>query len=184
MCLSAINRAGECVVGGSLREGAVRHFYFQLAVIAIVISLAATSSSAFDGNRKGFLLGYGAGVGVSDVGGDRHTGLHTNLKIGAGISERLLLYYSGNFGIYGDLWFSPTAAVSYYPFSGASFLYFTGGLGASSASGWDEAYAGYNFHVVVGVGVHLSRHWNYELSVLSADSLPTVATLTLNVLGF
>jgi hypothetical protein len=154
--------------------------------MAIVISLAATSSSAFDGNRKGFLLGWGAGVGVLGITGDQDTGANFNLKIGWGISDRLLLYYSGYSGLYeGSIFFAPTAALSYHPFSRAPNLYFTGGFGMSDLGGWEER-TEYSNVFLAGAGIEVFRHWSFELSVFNPVSPQgyTIVALTFNVLGY
>ena len=68
--------------------------------------LVPTLSHAFDNHRKGFILGFGAGPAVTSftqtlsegflsVTSDRENkiGLATNFRIGAGISEQVLVYY-------------------------------------------------------------------------------------------
>ncbi|MBP2681376.1 MAG: hypothetical protein H6Q78_1239, partial [Candidatus Krumholzibacteriota bacterium] len=73
----------------------------------VAVTLFATSVHAFDGNRKGFILGgglgpgwtsYAQGYGDSFDGEDtsaRETkfGLATDFKIGGGINEKIMVYY-------------------------------------------------------------------------------------------
>jgi hypothetical protein len=142
------------------------------------------SAAAFDGNRKGFVLGYGMGVGV--LASENLWGLHTNLKIGGGVTDRLLIYYSGHSSIFsGGVILEPTAAVSYYPFSGFQALFVTGGLGATVVGSVMGTSAG--SHILAGAGLEISRHWNVELSIINIFSDPdwTVhGALTINVIGF
>jgi hypothetical protein len=76
-------------------------------ILAAVLLLAPATADAFDGNRKGFLLGFGVGGGalsltrdlkladLPDRTFDRKTSfaISTNLKVGWGITDRLLVYY-------------------------------------------------------------------------------------------
>ena len=94
-----------------------------LGILAAVLLLAPATADAFDGNRKGFLLGFGVGSGMAsytqDVsltfplpfrldetllfpeqdipdrtyGRDTKTVISTNLKLGWGLTEQLLVYY-------------------------------------------------------------------------------------------
>jgi hypothetical protein len=79
-------------------------------VLTAVLLLAPVTADAFDGNRKGFLLGFGAGVGVAsytqnlkinlpDIPPDRTSSrqtpfaISTNFKLGWGLTDQLLVYY-------------------------------------------------------------------------------------------
>lgn len=79
-----------------------------LLIAAIV--LAATSASALDGTRKGFILGFSIGPGVTSWSQEisaaygslsaavkseteNSFGVATDFKIGGGITEQFLLYY-------------------------------------------------------------------------------------------
>ena len=78
-----------------------------ILALALILVLAATSL-AFDGNRKGFILGAGLGLGyTSHKNSLEHetqgvtsferltsTGLATDFRIGYGFSEGFLLYYT------------------------------------------------------------------------------------------
>jgi hypothetical protein len=159
---------------------------FCLIAVLSWFVLASTfrGATAFDGNRKGFLLGYGLGAGV--LASENLWGLHSNLKIGGGVTDRLLIYYSGHSAIFeSGVLLEPTAAVSYYPFSGMQALFVTGGVGATIVGSVMGTSAG--GHILAGAGFELSRHWNVELSVINIFSDPdwTVhAALTINIIGF
>lgn len=71
--------------------------------IILLLMALTTSIFAFDGNRKGFVLGFGAGYQNSNENltydfwptVDVNTnGLYTHFKIGYGFNENFILYYS------------------------------------------------------------------------------------------
>ncbi len=87
-----------------------------LLVAAIVV--AATSASALDGTRKGFILGFGIGpsatswsmemsasLGPLSASVESETesnfGIGTDFKIGGGITEKFLLYYENRVSWFG-----------------------------------------------------------------------------------
>ena len=88
----------------------MRHRGLIGCILIAVIMISATSASALDGTRKGFILGFGIGPGVTsweqEISGsflgisvsrksDKESsfGLTTDFKIGGGITEQFLLYY-------------------------------------------------------------------------------------------
>lgn len=72
-----------------------------LLVLFVVISLSH-SAFALDGNRKGFIIGIGAGASYVDMDfespytSESKIGLATSLKIGGGITDQFALYYVRN----------------------------------------------------------------------------------------
>jgi len=79
-------------------------------ILAAVLLLVPVTADAFDGNRKGFLLGFGAGAGVAsysqnlkitlpDIPPDRTSSqktsfaIATNFKLGWGLTDKFLVYY-------------------------------------------------------------------------------------------
>lgn len=87
--------------------------------IVFFLILGSSAAKAFDGKRKGFVLGGSLGLGLdsftqtidrgrSQIIGDRETkdALHTGFLIGVGFSEQMLLYYS-----YRMAWFGITNAL-------------------------------------------------------------------------
>jgi hypothetical protein len=80
-----------------------------VSAFAVALVLMASDASALDGNRKGFVIGFGVGPAATtfrqgiDVLGRSHTsdteqkiGIATDFKIGVGASDRLLLYYTAH----------------------------------------------------------------------------------------
>ncbi|MFZ1946098.1 MAG: hypothetical protein WAW06_00960 [bacterium] len=78
------------------------------AIVALALILVVTATSfAFDGNRKGFVIGFGAGLGYTSHKNSvehltegttsferlTHTGAATDIRVGYGFSEGVILYY-------------------------------------------------------------------------------------------
>jgi opacity protein-like surface antigen len=81
-----------------------------MAVATIVATLALASASDLFAQRKGFIIGFGIGPGVTSAtqGGSKWSGwgLATDLKIGAQVSKSIQVYYLGRTN-----WFTPTDLV-------------------------------------------------------------------------
>lgn len=177
----------------------------QLIAAAVGTMLLASSyqgASAWDGKRKGFLLGYGAGIGWADYERNRHgtqRGVNTNLKIGWGVNDKTLIYYSGHSFLTTEgggggvtLLVQPTATVSYYFSSDSPAPYATAGIGFGGDINVDGFRPG--FHAIVGLGYEAFRHWSLEFNVNTyfTESLDNnfeegwlmSYLLSVNVLGF
>jgi hypothetical protein len=88
---------------------------YCLMWIAMTVLFLSNAAHAWDGNRKGFILGIGVGGGQTDIG-DGEFGLLSNFKIGYAPSDRLLLYWHAT-GVYfedplGDLWADGMGGIS------------------------------------------------------------------------
>lgn len=155
---------------------------------AVLIAAAATPALGFDGSKKGFILGFGLGMGVTsfkqtasvygydDLESARETkgGLATDFRIGAGLSEQVMIYYTSRVSwfsienIYGN---SVTiangiglACVSYYLQPANRGAYLLGILGIAS---WNAPFeedsdglTGLGFGG--GVGYEFAPHWSVE----------------------
>lgn len=152
-------------------------------LFALAALSAARSAEAFDGTRKGFVLGFGAGPGItsfSQIGGDFDPGVAKSLvtvsRIGIGLSEQVLVYFGGN-----TSWFPATdrsgddAFVSYgVGLAGASWYlsarspspYVTGLVGIATWNRpFDDPDSQIGFGLGAGVGFEFSRHWSVEATV-------------------
>ena len=117
-----------------------------LLVAAIVVT--ATSVSALDGTRKGFILGFGVGPSVtswslefeaslgpfsesakSDT--ESNFGIGTDFKIGGGITEKFLLYYVNRISWFGFDWTVFEVSGGTDITQSITFAYGVGLLGAS-----------------------------------------------------
>lgn len=161
--------------------------------IAVLVPLGtflaiSTPARAFDGNRKGFMLGAGLGLGmtsftqeveITGLGSNKSdreskTGLATDFRIGAGLSEQFSLYYVNRvawFSIDNALGDKATIANSVGLVGGTYHLkpegpsfYLNGLIGLSSwaapfESGSDAS-TGFGFGL--GAGYEFSKHWSVE----------------------
>ncbi len=164
------------------------------AVVYVSFLVLASQLSAFDGQRKGFVLGGGGGFGylaVADFAHNRGISPSLNFKLGYGVSNTLEIscniVAAGVFrtGIDGDDVPSGLAAIAltkYFKPEGPGF-FVTGGIGLSKI---DTA----GFGAIGGVGYELSRHWSVQGDLVymhtnvydAYDYL--VVRLTFNVLAF
>lgn len=151
-----------------------------LVLIAALLTSTADFAHAFDGNRKGFVLNLGAGLGQgklklsdgSDSLSDDGTGFSTVFKIGAGLSEQAVLYYTNRV-----VWWSVEGISINTGMSAAGFSYFfqpqapafflTGALGIGVAKVEDfDADTGFGFGI--GAGFEFARNWTVEVQYLHA----------------
>lgn len=160
--------------------------------VLTVIVLTAVSADAFNGERRGFLLGFGVGPGWSSFKGevegfdlgDRENkfAIGTDFKIGAGINDQLLIYYvnrvawfkSDTFDKNGFVQEDVTIAsgvglvgLSYYFKTEAPAWYLVGAVGISSWSAPlesnSEMFSG--FGLTGGAGYEFKKHWSLEATV-------------------
>lgn len=102
-------------------------FRFVVLILGLSLLIAASSSSAFDGDRKGFVFGAGLGVGYASVdrtidisGGDEDSemddgfGFATRIEAGFGHNQQLIYAFEVS-----SRWFKETYRVG-YPGSGAN----------------------------------------------------------------
>jgi hypothetical protein len=146
---------------------------------------SATPTHAFDGERKGFVLGFSAGASVTsftqtlsgtfqgETDRENKFGFGTSFRIGGAFNEQFMFYYVNNvawFSLENALGETVTIAngvgligVSYYlqPTPGGWYL-----LGVIGVSTWDAVFenssASTGFGLGGGVGWEFAPHWSVE----------------------
>jgi len=165
-------------------------FLSVLVCCLIALILAPSVAEAFDGVRKGFILGFGAGFGatkfkqeVTVLGAtgssdwENKGGVATDFKIGYAFDEQIQLYWSarGNwFGITNAFGSSVTIlngvagpGMTYHFRTTVPSWYVFGSLGYST---WslpfeDGASTWYGFGATMGGGYEFSRHWSVDVTL-------------------
>jgi opacity protein-like surface antigen len=142
---------------------------------------------AFDGHRKGFILGVGVGPSLTSftqsvrmpsptATSDRENkaGVATDFRIGGGVTERFLLYYVNRvawFSLHNALGKNVTIAssvgllgASYYFRETSPSPFIVGLLGLSAWSAPFEEGSGSQTGLGLGAGAgyDISRHWSVE----------------------
>lgn len=155
---------------------------------------APLNSSAFDGERKGFMLNLGAGFGQGKVSWDGGSvdgvGFGTDFKIGGGPSNQLQIYYTNR-----ALWYSPegasvtwingmsAAGVSYFLEPQAPSFFFSGALGIGVLTESDGRDGEAGFGLTLGIGYEIVRNFIAELTFMHAglsgdfDDNPSVSNI-------
>ena len=151
-----------------------------LITITLMILLGSMTASAFDGDRKGFMLNLGAGFGQGkiswDGGSSSGMGFGSDLKIGGGTSSQLQFYYSNRV-----IWYSPdnssaelvngmsAAGFTYFykPQAPSLFILFALGIGVLSDSEASDGEAG--FGATIGVGYEIVRSLTVEFTYMNAE---------------
>lgn len=158
------------------KKGAVTLSWVVRFTLVIGIFLTSTphSTLAFNGERKGFVLGFGLGWGGVRPDSPADPSLMVgdmNLKLGVGISDRLLIYYSGHTGLAtdGDVgagYMRPSVAGAFYLRPGSPSFYFLTELGTTvDLDNYNSGDIGLTVGptVSLGVGYEVARHWSFEL---------------------
>ena len=161
-------------------------------VVLLVLAMGITNNAqAFDGERKGFLLGVGLGFGQTSFNEYKGVGtaIQSNFKIGYGFpNNQTQLYYINKVS-----WAKRTVGhnydgtankkrwvtgqssigVSHYLLPQAPCFYITGGIGLSASyvfskeagKTYEEYDTGMGFFS--GVGYEFSRHWSVEVELMT-----------------
>jgi len=169
-----------------LRRNAV-----QSSLMVILILGHVSCACAFDGQRKGFILGFGLGPGLISftetysipmmgysVTYDRENkfAVMTDFKIGHGFTNKVQVYWMSKvswFGFEDETIVNGVGGlgITYFFQPMAPSTYVLGGLGFSIWSApWEEfgvykpekQSSGFGFGLAVGVGQEFSRHWSIE----------------------
>jgi hypothetical protein len=167
----------------------MRRFQDRLVVGALAGALliaVASNAGAFDGDRKGFVLGGGIGGGTASIQqemsgffsgkSDRETNgtFVTDFRIGGAFNENWMLYYDNQVW-WGSAEFtsgSKTFALgiglvglSYYFTADTPSWYLVGSIGVSTFGPADDYGAQSGFGISGGVGYEFARHWSAEAVV-------------------
>ena len=161
----------------------------------LVICALMTSQvvSAFDNNRKGFIIGIGAGLQTvdtdfnylgSNIGSDSESGLATSFKIGGGITNQFALYYVRNASWFSAPYFDgfATSDITYSigilgleavyflsPSSSSAYLLGAIGIGDISAPFEEDIESDTGDAFMFGGGYEISEHVQVEATLLSTD---------------
>lgn len=168
-----------------------------LGIALVLTVLGAVDALAFDGHRKGFVLGFGAGPGYLDFRQESENafGVQTDLKLGFGQSDQVIIHYTGK-----QIWHSnvstlyteamPMLGVTRYMKPEARSFFVTGaaGLGVLAFITGDESTgAEIGPAASLGAGYEFARHWGVEAGTAvtwSDDVTLYNVYLTFNVLGY
>jgi len=165
-----------------------------LITLALLLLVAPLTASAFDGDRKGFMLNLGLGFGQGKLSGSSDsvdgTGFGTDFKIGAGTSSQLMIYYTNRV-----VWYSPdgasstwyngmsAAGVSYFLNPDAPSFFFSGALGIGVISAFDGLASESGFGFTLGVGYEFARNFIGEINYMNAglDNDLSISNIALTI---
>jgi hypothetical protein len=171
-----------------------------MAVAGVILVALPNHAHSFDGQRKGFVLGFGVGPGFLQGLGQEHfsrAGFQTDVTIGIGINDQLEFHYTGKqFWYYNeDLFFSlanPLVGLSYYlkPQAPSAFLSASAGLSIGVAPSSDfVATGGPGFHI--GCGFEFARGFSTKFDIVTSIMIadndkwnPWNFILSVNILGY
>ena len=174
---------------------------------AFILLLAFSNLYAFDGERKGFILGGGIGAGfLSNTVSAGSFSLTegegvflTNFKIGYAPSNALEIFYVSKVSWWGEsdvifiVGLSAIAVTFYFNETSETGWFASGGLALSSleAPFEDNISPDYGFGLFGGGGYEFSSHWSFEVDLLystikesGADFDSFGVLLSINFLAF
>jgi hypothetical protein len=158
----------------------MRRFPPILSLFVIALTMVPTGDAgAFDGSRRGFVLGLGAGWGqaeqtLSGALGDmsfeassKYSGVATDFRIGGGLSEQWLLYWTSQqvFFSSGNTHFSQgigAVGATWYSRPEAPALLLEGGVGVGGLADLEGGGSDTGFGILLGAGYEFARHWQLE----------------------
>lgn len=151
-------------------------------IYAMILAGVVASASAFDGSRKGFVLGAGAGGhlatttekvlldGIADRATDNRFGLSSDFLLGYGFNSKFMLLYQNSgtwYRSHGDLLHGDIGPVGfrYYP-TGDEPGFFVGASGAlGSLVNRDEFEGAGGYGFTLTYGYEIKRHLSVELKI-------------------
>jgi len=160
-----------------------------ILVLCVVLLLTSTLF-AFDGNRQGFILGFGGGVASltsnkeyseSDFNStEGQLPFITNFKIGGGLNEQILIYWSSKVNWFSrdeddnETWISGIGALSgtYYFKPDIKSYFLSGGIGyatyqmfTSDSEDLEENTYDMGLALFFGGGYEFKKHLNIEAGI-------------------
>jgi len=179
----------------------------KLINLACILLFAFSSLYAFDGERKGFILGGGIGAGFNsntesfNAFSETHSRavFITNFKIGYAPSNTLEIYSIGKASWWGEsdkisrLVLSAIAITVYFDNTTDTGWFISGGLGLSTLDTPFESNSesSNGFGLFGGGGYEFSSHWSLEVDLLYSTITERVTDLnsfgvlvTVNFLAF
>lgn len=172
----------------------------RCAVLVLAVVVLSAPALAFNGKRKGFILGGGVGGAYlsynEDFGFDLDKfSLATNFKIGYAPSESFEIYYVNSvswFGYASETFVNGASCVGItkYMNKEGKGLFFFGGVGFASLyalSGDSSSMNG--FGVLGGIGYDIARHWSIQGDILYTNLESGMASsmsfrISINILAF
>lgn len=180
------------------REQALKLHKLLLRAALLVIAtpaLTATPARAFDEQREGFILGFGAGFHIlredypgsgTSIWSRSEGGLATSFKVGAGITNQVALCYVRNASWYSAPYTSNGSTrdalytiglsgigASYFLSPTAPSVYLLGGLGIGDISApFENVKSETGSAVMLGAGYEFAKHLMIEGTVQST-SIPS-----------
>jgi opacity protein-like surface antigen len=140
-------------------------------VFVIVFTVLSSQLLAFNGLRKGFILGGGVGPGYLTYEGTDKFCLATNFKIGYAPSNSFEIYYLNTvswFGVYSDSFIDGITGLGltkYLKSEGRGIFVF-GGVGLAVIQELTGPEDDTGFGLIGGVGYDISKHWSIQGDIL------------------
>jgi hypothetical protein len=170
-----------------MRHRSLLHIFGVVMAVICLAGMLVTTAQAFDGNRRGFIIGGGLGPGVtfakqtveqfgrsSSSNWETKPSVLADIKIGYAPSEKYQIYFfnvASMFGLDNALGGHVTISngvggvgMTMYskPIAPCSYYNFGVGVASWDAVSEDDGDAWWGFGVMVGGGYEFARHWSLE----------------------
>ncbi len=155
-------------------------------LIALALGLSLTVVHDAAAQRKGFIIGFGLGPGVTTGDPDTKVGLATDFKIGAKVGESVQVYYMNRANFFGSEFVDLVATgvgglgVAYEIPSAPGFS-INGGVGLSTwmefLDGETESESG--FGLAAGFGYEFADLWIFNVGATWGQPIEEVNVITI-----